>query len=169
MNKTDLENYTSIIENNIEKDLKVITSIVYKYDVEKMLEGLNKLSIKEQDEVVETCINNCLKEIQLNILSQEQYKKINRDVDEIIDFYDDDNHEEMIEEADCVAYDLIMKVIGHNGRKFELPISIDYIRNYCIHNMIKQKDIRLTVLFILLELFSVCYCIRNKNYTIENN
>lgn len=168
MKKTDLQNYANIVENNIEKDLKVITSIVYNYDVKKIIEGTNTLSSDEQDKVLEMCINKCLTEIQSSSLNQEKYKKVERDADEIIDFYEDNDLEEMMEEASTVTYDLIMKVIGHNSRKLELPVNIDFIKTFCIHNMVKEDDVHTTVLFILLELSSVCYCLKHNDYNKED-
>ncbi len=168
MKETNLQSYANIVENNIEKDFKVITSIVYKYDVKKIMEGIDTLSIEEQDKVLEMCINKYLTEIKEKALSQEQYKKMERDSDEIIDFYEDSELEEVMEEASCVTYDLIMKVTGHNNRKIELPINIDFIKTYCINNMVKESDIQLTLLFVVLTLSSICYCLKHNNYSKED-
>ena len=69
-----------------------------------------------------------------------------------------------MEEADYVADDLIMKVSGHNNRKLKLPISLDFIKTFCIHNMVKEKDIDLTILYIYLHLSCVCYCLDHNKY-----
>lgn len=169
MKETNLQSYASIVENNIDKDLKVITSIVYNYDVKKIIEGIDTLSSEEQDKVLEICINNYLTKIQQNSLTQEQLKKLEHDTDEIMDFYQEEELDEIMEEATCVAYDLIMKVWGYNNRKILLPINLDFIKFYCINNMVKESDIQLTVLFIVLNLSSVCYCLDHNNYTKEDN
>lgn len=168
MIKNDLRSSADIVRNNIEKDFKVITSIVYKYDVKKILEQIKTLSKKEQDKVLEICINDCLTKIQEKSLNENQIKQLGHDTDEIIDFYEDDGLEEVMEEASCVAFDLIMKLMNHNGRKLPLPIDIEYLKTYCIHNMVKEKDIQLTILFILLELSSVCYCLDHNIYNEDS-
>lgn len=168
MKETYLQSYASIVENNIDKDLKVITSIVYKYDVKKIIEGIDTLSSDEQDKVLEMCINNSLTKIQKSSLTKEQLKNMERNSDEIMDFYQDEGLEELMEEATCVAYDLILKVSGHNNRKIELPVDINFIKSYCIHNIIKESDIQLTILFIVLNLSSICYCLEHNDYSKED-
>lgn len=160
----NLQKYADIIKDNVNKDFNTITSVVYKYDVRKIIEGLNNLSKKELDEVLEIYINDSLTKIKSYKLDLELYKKISSDVDEIIDFYDEDFTEEVLEEANDVTDDLVMKTFGHNGRKIKLPISLEFIETYCIHNMVKEKDIKLTILYICLILSCVCYCLEHNNY-----
>jgi len=169
MIKNDLRSYADIVNNNINKDFEVITSIVYKYDVKGIIEQIKNLSKSKKDKVLEVCINDCLTKIKEYNLNENQIKKLEHDVDEIIDFYQGDGYEEIMEESSCVAFDLIMKLIGHNNRVLKLPIDIDFLKNYCIHNMVKEKDIQIAVLFILLELSSVCYCLEHNEYDNDNN
>jgi len=56
---------------------------------------------------------------------------------------------------------LILKTIGINGRKIELPVNISYIKEYCISNIIEEKSIRKTLLWIVLELSVVSYFLNN--------
>ncbi len=160
----NLQQYADIIKDNVNKNFKTITSIVYKYDVRKIIEGFNNLSKKDLDKLLEVCINDSLTKIKSYKLNLEQFKKVNSDIDEIIDFYTEDDTEEIMEEADYVADDLIMKVSGHNNRKLKLPISLDFIKTFCIHNMVKEKDIDLTILYIYLHLSCVCYCLDHNKY-----
>lgn len=169
MEENNLQKYVDIVESNINGNLEVITSIVYDYDIKGIIEGLNDLSKQEQDIVLEKCINNYLIRIKNSSLNQKIYKKMERDLDEIMDFYDENtNLQEVMEEASTVSYDLVMKVIGYNDRNIELPINIDFIKSFCIHNMIKEEDIKYTILFIVLTLASICHCLDNKKYD-ENN
>ena len=83
MIKNDLQKYTDIVKNNIEENLNTITSIVYKYDVKKVLQ-LDKLSTEEQDKIVERCINDCLSKIQNMSFDDRCLNRIAHDVDFII-------------------------------------------------------------------------------------
>ena len=157
MNKTNLQNYVDIVKSNIEKNLNTITSIVYKYDVKSLFEQL-------QDKIIEDCINDCLYKIQNNSFDNQLLNKVERDIDEILDFYDNDEFSEIIEEASEVSFDLIKKATGFNDRKLPLPIALDFIKNFCVHNIIKEKDIQLTTIFILLYLSSFIYCLDHNNY-----
>ena len=151
----NFQQYADIIKDNVNKDFKTITSIVYKYDVRKIIEGFNTLSKKDLDKVLEVCINDSLTKIKSYNMDLEQYKKVSSD---------EDSTEEVLEEANTVADDLVMKTFGHNGRKLELPISLDFIKTYCIHTMVKEKDIQLTILYIYLILSCVCYCLEHNDY-----
>ena len=145
MNKTNLQNYVDIVKSNIEKNLNTITSIVYKYDVKSLFKQLKDLSQEEQDKIIENCINDCLYKIQNNSFDNQLLNKVERDIDEILDFYDNDEYSEIIEEASEVSFDLIKKATG-------------------FHNIIKEKDIQLTTIFILLYLSSFIYCLDHNNY-----
>ena len=107
MNKTNLQNYVDIVKSNIEKNLNTITSIVYKYDVKSLFKQLKDLSQEEQDKIIENCINDCLYKIQNNSFDNQLLNKVERDIDEILDFYDNDEYSEIIEEASEVSFDLI--------------------------------------------------------------
>ena len=164
MNNENLQNYVNIVSNNIKKNLKTISSIIYHYDIQKILDEINDVPKENIDNILEMCINNCLDKIKNYHLSLEQYKLIERDVDEFIDFYTKDNLEEIIEEACVVSYDLIMKVTNHNERNINLPIKIDFIKTFCINNMIKNDNIDTTILYIVLYLTTFCYCLENNDY-----
>ena len=164
MNKTNLQNYVDIVKSNIEKNLNTITSIVYKYDVKSLFKQLKDLSQEEQDKIIENCINDCLYKIQNNSFDNQLLNKVERDIDEILDFYDNDEFSEITEEASDLSFDLIKKATGFNDRKLPLPIALDFIKNFCVHNIIKEKDIQLTTIFILLYLSSFIYCLEHNNY-----
>lgn len=163
MIKNDLQKHIDIVKNSIEENFDTITSIVYKYDVEEVLQ-LKGLSGAKQDKIIESCINDCLSKIQKKSFSDRCLNKIAHDVDEIIDFYSKEDQAEIIEEASDVAFDLIRKATGHNGRKLPMPIALDFIKNFCIHNIIKNKDIQLTTMFILLHLSAFVYCLDHNTY-----
>lgn len=48
----------------------------------------------------------------------------------------------IFEEGSCIASDLILKVIGINGRKIKLPVKVSYVKEYCISNLIEEKDLK---------------------------
>lgn len=164
MNNENLQKYADIVSNNIHKDLKVISSIIYHYDIKKIIEGLKELSKEDVNNILEMCINNYLQKIKSYSLNLEQYRKVEHDVDELIEFYTEDNFKVIIEEASEVTCDLVMKVMGYNERNIELPIKIEYIKKFCIHNIIKNEDINTTILYIVLYLSAIHYCLENNKY-----
>ena len=168
MDKNDIKNYTDIVKNNIENNLNTIASIVYKYDVGELFKQLKDLTEEEHDKIIENCINDCLSKIQNKNFNNKILSKIEHDIDEILDFYDNETLAEIIEEASCVSFDLIKKATGYNDRKLSLPIALDYVKTYCIHNIIKEEDIQLTTIFILLHLSSFIYCLDHNNYNDED-
>lgn len=46
-----------------------------------------------------------------------------------------------------------------------MPIKISFIKEHCISNIIEEKDIRKTLLWIVLELSTVSYFLKNKTIT----
>ena len=64
MKEQSIEDYTNIIEKNINSDLKTITTIVYKYDIANVMSDLKDLSVDKQNEILECGINKYLKIIQ---------------------------------------------------------------------------------------------------------
>lgn len=93
---------------------------------------LDKLSGEEQDKIVESCINECLFKIQSMSFDYRCLNRIAHDVDKIIDFYSNEDQDEVIEESSNVSFDLIRKATGHNNRKLPLPIAIDFIKIFII-------------------------------------
>lgn len=161
MKKENLNEYVKKISEVLDDKIKIITSIQYYYDLEKLTSSLNDLSNDDAENVLEQLINVKLEEIQKSNKA-DMFRENNRLVDDVTEFFYDKKEENgaIIEEESCVASDLISKVIGINGRKIKLPVKISYIKEYCISNIIEEKDIRKTLLWIVLEL-SVVSCFLN--------
>ena len=161
MDKEKINDYASKLSEALEDKIKVITSIKYHYDLEELASSINKLSENDAEVVLEQLINERLEEIK-NSPNKDKYKDNIRAIDEITEFFIDNNDESSSsEEASYVVSDLINKVIGINGRNIVLPVKIDYIKDYCIRNIIEEKDIRKTLLWIVLELTVVSYYLNN--------
>lgn len=162
MKKENLNEYVKKISEVLDDKIKIITSIQYYYDLEKLTSSLNDLSNDDAENVLEQLINIKLEEIQKSNKA-DIFRENNRLVDDVTEFFYDNKEENgaIIEEGSCVASDLISKVIGINGRKIKLPVKISYIKEYCISNIIEEKDIRKTLLWIVLELSVVSYFLNN--------
>lgn len=162
MKKENLNEYVKKISEVLDDKIKIITSIQYYYDLEKLTSSLNDLSNDNAENVLEQLINIKLEEIQKSNKA-DIFRENNRLVDDVTEFFYDNKEENgaIIEEGSCVASDLISKVIGINGRKIKLPVKISYIKEYCISNIIEEKDIRKTLLWIVLELSVVSYFLNN--------
>ena len=116
MKEQSIEDYTSIIEKNINSDLKTITTIVYKYDIANIMSNLKDLSIDKQNEILECGINKYLKIIQSTKFEYVQYIIMQRDIDDIFEFFTEDEKMDEMNDSVDVASDLVLKAIGHNNR-----------------------------------------------------
>ncbi len=162
MKKENLNEYVKKISEVLDDKIKIITSIQYYYDLEKLTSSLNDLSNDDAENVLEQLINEKLEEIKKSGKA-DKFSENKRLVDDVTEFFYDNNEEDgaIFEEGSCVASDLILKTIGINGREIELPVKISYIKEYCISNIIEKKDIRKTLLWIVLELSVVSYFLNN--------
>lgn len=84
-----------------------------------------------------------------------------RDVDEITDYYASKKEEfdAVIEEGDTIADDILLKVIGKNGRKLSLPIDISIIKEYCFSTELKEEQFYDALLWITLRYVAISRCI----------
>ena len=167
MKEQSIEDYTNIIEKNINSDLKTITTIVYKYDIANVMSNLKDLSIDKQNEILECGINKYLKIIQSTKFEYVQYIIMQRDIDDIFEFFTEDEKMDEMNDSVDVASDLVLKAIGHNNRKLTLPISVNNVIDYSIHNSVSNDSIHLEILYIYLYLASFCYLLKNKDYSKE--
>lgn len=161
MDKEKINDYASKLSEALEDKIKVITSIKYHYDLEELASSINKLSENDAEVILEQLINERLEEIK-NSPNKDKYRENIKSIDEITDFFIYNNDKSSsVEEGSFVVSDLINKVIGINGRNIELPLKIEFIKDYCIRNIIDKKDIRKTLLWIVLELTVVSYYLNN--------
>ena len=162
MKKENLNEYVKKISEVLDDKIKTITSIQYYYDLEKLTSSLNDLSNDDAENVLEQLINEKLEEIKKSGKA-DKFSENKRLVDDVTEFFYNDKEEDgaIVEEGSCIASDLILKIIGKNGRKIEIPINISYIKEYCISNVIEEKNIRKTLLWIVLELSVVSYFLNN--------
>lgn len=165
MKEINIQDYNNIVENSVIKDLKIITSIVYTYDIKKITDGLGNLSVKSQNKVLEYGINEYLKKIQLKQIKYAQYMVMQKDIEDILDFYTDEDNFETCEAGVGIASDLVLKLIGRNRRNLTLPISIDNIIEYSIHSSFSKKDVYLEILYLYLYLAVFCYLLETKDYS----
>lgn len=164
MKKENLNEYVNKMSEVLDEKFKIITSIEYHYDLEQLMSFMKNLSDTEFENVLENLINDKLEEIK-KFGNEDLLQKNNKSVDEVTEFfYDNENEEDAVcaEEGSCLATDLILKVFGRNGRKISLPINIGYIKDYCISNVVEEKDLRKTLMWVALELSTVSYFLKNK-------
>ena len=169
---SNLRENVKTISNNFDTEIKKIMSIEYHYNLFNMFSSIDQLPEVEQNNTYEILINEYL--TKLEKFDYEEIKKLDRVTDDILEFFDynyfisndekeiKDRYQVIEEEADEVAYDLIAKVLNRNDRKLELPISIDNIKKYCIHNIIKGDEIKKVILWIILDLATIYNVVSNK-------
>lgn len=157
MKKENLTEYVNKMSEVLDEKIRIITSIEYHYDLEKLMSFMENLSDEEVETVLEEFINEKLQEIK-TLGDETLLLKNDNLVDEVTEFFQNkEDNSICAEEGSCVATDLILKVFGKNGRKISLPINIEYIKDYCIGNVVEEKDIRKTLMWVVLELSTVIF------------
>lgn len=167
-----MKNNLSSSANNIAKILddkvKTIRQIEYRYYLDELLSEINNLSGDELEIVIEELINDYLKKLK-SISNKNNFEKVSRKVDEVLDFFNFSKGENVEEigditaEAEDVACELYFKTIGENGRKIELPIDINFIKTYCIRNITKKEELKNTLIWIVLYLSIITQCLTEEN------
>ena len=153
---------TKTMEINLSKVQEVLD-----LDINDLIDIVERLPIEDKDKVVSIIINNQLQKLK-NTLTIKKYKEIIRDVDEITDYYASkkEDFDVVIEEGDNVSNDILLKVIGNNDRKLELPIDINIIKNYCFSTELKEEQFYDTLMWIALRYIAISRCLifnENKN------
>ena len=167
LNEISLQ-FTGIIVKNLTKVLEVEN-----LSLNDLRNLFKELTDKEKDKVLEITINYQLQNLK-DIITVEKYREISRQVDDITDYYVWGKGEELdgiITEGDDIATDLLYKVLGHNGRTFELPIDISYIKKYCLTSNIKPNEIYDALIWIIIRYIGLerCYTWNNEhNKEIED-
>ena len=168
MQKENLDEYVKKVSDVLDSKIKIITSIVYHYDLEEIISSLKKLSESNIEIVLEDLINKRLDQIRKSKRANEfredfkdnnKLRQFNLQVSEVTDFFYDEElkDKEIYEEGGYIAINLVLKTIGVNDRKIMLPVKISYIKEYCIDNAIEKKYIMDIILWIFIELSVMNY------------
>lgn len=165
--KKDVKEVARVISNTMDRDLNKVQEVL-DFDLEDLIQIIDRLDKSQRDQVCSIMINNQLEK--LKSLTMEQFKNISRDVDEITDYYASkkEKFDVVIEEGDTIANDIIFKVIGRNGRKIDLPIDIKTIKDYCFSTELKEEQFYDALMWITLRYVAISRCI-SWNKANENN
>lgn len=163
MNKNiNIEELASSLTKTMEMNLSKVQEVL-DLDINDLIDIVERLPIEDKDKVVSIIINNQLQKLK-NTLTIKKYKEIIRDVDEITDYYASkkEDFDVVIEEGDNVSNDILLKVIGNNYRKLELPIDINIIKNYCFSTELKEEQFYDTLMWISLRYIAISRCLMIK-------
>lgn len=155
---------TKTMEINLSKVQEVLD-----LDINDLIDIVERLPIEDKGKVVSIIINNQLQKLKTT-LTIKKYKEIIRDVDEITDYYASkkEDFDVVIEEGDNVSNDILLKVIGNNDRKIELPVDIDIIKNYCFSTELKEEQFYDTLMWIALRYIAISRCLMIKESEKSN-
>ena len=145
---------TKTMEINLSKVQEVLD-----LDINDLIDIVERLPIEDKGKVVSIIINNQLQKLKTT-LTIKKYKEIIRDVDEITDYYASkkEDFDVVIEEGDNVSNDILLKVIGNNNRKIELPVDINIIKNYCFSTELREEQFYDTLMWIALRYIAISRC-----------
>lgn len=156
------ENRDTILVNIADK-IKTIMDIQYHYNLGDLFNNLKGKTKAQKEEVYESIINYYLEKITTG-RTIEDVESVERDsdIDEIMTFFtytyfskdEESKHNYFVieEEAECVVDDLIAKICGRNKRNLKLPLKLKDIKDFCIENVVKEKDIESTIMWMILKL-----------------
>ena len=151
----NVEELASSLTKTMEINLSKVQEVL-DLDINDLIDIVERLPIEDKDKVVSIIINNQLQKLKTT-LTIKKYKEIIRDVDEITDYYESEKEDFdiVIEEGDNVSNDILLKVIGNNDRKLELPIDINIIKNYCFSTELKEEQFYDTLMWIALRYIAI--------------
>ena len=158
----NVEELASSLTKTMEINLSKVQEVL-DLDINDLIDIVERLPIEDKDKVVSIIINNQLQKLK-NTLTIKKYKEIIRDVDEITDYYASkkEDFDVVIEEGDNVSNDILLKVIGNNDRKIELPVDINIIKNYCFSTELKEEQFYDTLMWIALRYIAISRCLMIK-------
>lgn len=160
----NVEELASSLTKTMEINLSKVQEVL-DLDINDLIDIVERLPIEDKDKVVSIIINNQLQKLK-NTLTVKKYKEVIRDVDEITDYYASkkEDFDVVIEEGDNVSNDILLKVIGNNNRKIELPVDINIIKNYCFSTELREEQFYDTLMWIALRYIAISRClIYNEN------
>ena len=160
--KINVEELASSLTKTMETNLSKVQDVL-DLDINDLIDIVERLPIEDKDKVVSIIINNQLEKLKTT-LTIKKYKEIIRDVDEITDYYASkkEDFDVVIEEGDNVSNDILLKVIGNNDRKLELPVDINIIKNYCFSTELKEEQFYDTLMWIALRYIAISRCLMIK-------
>lgn len=158
----NVEELASSLTKTMEINLSKVQEVL-DLDINDLIDIVERLPLEDKDKVVSIIINNQLQKLK-NTLTIKKYKEIIRDVDEITDYYASkkEDFDVVIEEGDNVSNDILLKVIGNNDRKIELPVDINIIKNYCFSTELKEEQFYDTLMWIALRYIAISRCLMIK-------
>lgn len=158
----NVEELASSLTKTMEINLSKVQEVL-DLDINDLIDIVERLPIEDKDKVVSIIINNQLQKLKTT-LTFKKYKEIIRDVDEITDYYASkkEDFDVVIEEGDNVSNDILLKVIGNNDRKIELPVDINIIKNYCFSTELKEEQFYDTLMWIALRYIAISRCLMLK-------
>ena len=157
--KNENTNYANKITTKMTSNLSKVIE-VQEYTLDDLTIIINDLKKEQKEEIIEEVINNQLNE--LKDKDDKKIRKVFKQVDDITDYfikyYDDDS--DIVSECDEIADDLLFKTIGRNNRSINIPININYIKEYCLSSSISNNQIYDSLVWIALRLIAINYCIK---------
>ena len=157
--KDKKQNYVDLITKRITSNLSKVVE-VQEYTLDDLTITIKDLKETEKESIIEEVINNQL--LELKHRKYKEIRKVFKQVDDITDYfikyYNDDS--DIVSECDDIADDLLFKTIGRNERTINMPININYIKEYCLSSNISNSQIYDSLVWIALRLITINYCIK---------
>lgn len=155
--KDKKQNYVDLITKRITSNLSKVVE-VQEYTLDDLTITIKDLKETEKESIIEEIINNQL--LELKHRKDKEIRKVFKQVDDITDYfikyyYDDSD---IVSECDEIADDLLFKTIGRNNRSINIPININYIKEYCLSSSISNNQIYDSLVWIALRLIAINYC-----------
>ena len=153
--------YVKELFDNFNKEIDGINYNKYYFSIENVVSSLKNLSDNDFENVVEITINQLFQMIKKskNAKKCEEYDDLWVEIQ--WQFTDINTKDNIWEQADCISDDLIKKTLSDDGRTFELPVKIKYIKQYSIVYGFGEEDIKIMLEYIVLQLLILNYLLNN--------
>lgn len=152
-----------------DKKVNNVIDILYNNSLLNNLPEYIKLDKDTQKQITEDTINYYLTKIES--LKMDDIEKNYYDIQEVTDYFsysfnkkltkkDKSRFNEVEDNGECIADDLIRKLFMKDDRKIKAPIKYDTLKQYCISNLLKDEDVDKA---FFMDYFKVISCIQFYN------
>ena len=154
-----MDNKVENIINDLNNKIDYINKVINQHSLTDLTKEI--INLKERDSILNNLLNYYLEKIKpiykKEILDNKYYK-----ITEITDYFIEDNEDDLIiEDGNTIVYDFLEK-LNSNDNRLTLPIDIKYIKEYSINNNIDKDDVTKEIIWMIILLATIYYCIKEK-------
>ena len=154
-----MNNKVENIITELNDKIKAITMIINQNNLKELTKEIAKQD--ERDDILNDLLNYYFEKLK-PIYTKEKIDSNYYTITEITDYFIEDEKDELlIEDGSTIVYDFLEKLKSGDNR-LTLPIDINYLKEYSINNNIDKDDIIKEIVWMIILLATIYYCIKEK-------